>query len=73
LLQESYYIVSLGGVAVGSQSFNVPNMRAIIDTGTSLIVGPTTWVKQILSALPAKPNCNDTSSYPDLVFTFNGV
>jgi len=44
LEEDYYYIVGLGGVAVGSKSFNVPSMKAIIDTGTSLIVGPTTWV-----------------------------
>jgi hypothetical protein len=73
LAQDSYYIVALDGVSVNGQSYNVDQMHAIIDTGTSLIVGPSAWVAQITSALPSTINCTEVGTYPDVVFTLGGV
>jgi len=47
-------------------------MLGIVDSGTSLLVGTESWVNTFLKYLPAEPNCNDLSSYPDIVFTLGG-
>ena len=73
LIQESYFIVNLDDVSVDGTSFTKDNMHAIIDTGTSLIVGPTAWLADILKTLPSKVDCNAVSTYPDIVFTMGGI
>jgi len=73
LISDSYYIVNLDGVSISGQSYNVDQMHAIIDTGTSLIVGPSAWINEITAALPQNIQCNETSTYPDVVFTMAGV
>jgi len=31
-------------VFVGKNSYKVPNMRAIVDTGTSVLAGTASWI-----------------------------
>jgi hypothetical protein len=73
LASDSYYLIALDDITVNGQSFKVDNMQGIVDTGTSLLVGTATWVSQILKALPGNVNCNDLSTYPDIIFTIGGV
>ena len=73
LTQESYYIVALDDISVNGKSFPKSNMRAIIDSGTSLIVGPILWFDEILRSLPSTIDCNAIDTYPDLVFTMGGI
>jgi len=70
LLQDTYWIIELDGVQLGDTSYNEDNMAAIIDTGTSVLVGPTEWVNKITANFPKKLDCTNISSYPDLTFTF---
>ncbi|XP_078403895.1 pepsin A-like [Cetorhinus maximus] len=54
---------------------------AIVDTGTSLLVGPSTPIGNIQQGIGATPtsygmyniNCNNLQNMPDVVFTINGV
>lgn len=69
----NYYMIQWNTVAVGNTNINPEcgalGCRAIVDSGTSLIVGPTKVVSQILSQLNINSNCNGVSSLPDIVFT----
>ncbi|XP_026309425.1 pepsin A-4-like [Piliocolobus tephrosceles] len=55
--------------------------QAIVDTGTSLLTGPTSAIANIQSDIGASENsddemvvsCSAISSLPDIVFTINGV
>ena len=55
--------ISLGG-------YGAKNIKAVIDTGTSLIVGSTEVVNQILKGLPANIKCDEISSLPTLDVEF---
>jgi len=69
----NYYMIQWTSVSVGSQPINMNcgtlGCRAIVDSGTSLIVGPNSVVSSILSKLNINENCNGVSSLPDIVFT----
>jgi len=54
LVSDSYWQVALTGIQVGSQAITPSVTSAIIDSGTSLLVGPTADVSPILDLLGAQ-------------------
>lgn len=73
LINDTYWIVELESVGLGNNDYSRTDMAAIIDSGTSVIVGPTDWFLEITSNLPLKLDCSNTSQYPDFVVTLGGV
>ena len=84
LESATYWEIALDSVVAGSYS-NHPNAdgsatTAIVDSGTSLMVGPKAEVQRLAAAVGAKPNftgqytvdCASLDTLPDLVFTING-
>merc|ERR1712032_1757020 len=77
LSSESYWEVTLDGAKVGGQSVSQTN-KAIVDSGTSLLAGPTEEVQAIAAKLNAKSilgkeytvDCN--ADLPDISFTLGG-
>ncbi|XP_050517441.1 cathepsin D-like [Diabrotica virgifera virgifera] len=80
--RKLYWQVTAQGVSVGNHKLCQNGCEAVIDTGTSLIYGPSEDVEVINRAIGAKydynegvytVNCNaDLSGLPDVVFTFGG-
>eukprot|EP00591_Stephanopyxis_turris_P002683 CAMPEP_0195520230 /NCGR_PEP_ID=MMETSP0794_2-20130614/16438_1 /TAXON_ID=515487 /ORGANISM="Stephanopyxis turris, Strain CCMP 815" /LENGTH=373 /DNA_ID=CAMNT_0040649543 /DNA_START=69 /DNA_END=1190 /DNA_ORIENTATION=+ len=78
LTWEGYWQIALGGLTVNGDSMTETKI-AIVDSGTSLLAGPTTEVAAIAKAVGAKKipllpeytiDCNATA--PDLVFNLGG-
>ncbi|XP_069792567.1 pepsin A-like [Narcine bancroftii] len=79
--REAYWQIQIDRVTVNGQivacSYGCP---AIVDTGTSLLVGPSSPINNIQQSIGAMENyygeysinCNDISSMPNVVFTING-
>jgi len=78
LSEPKYWQIDIGNVQVGSFSSGPTN--GIVDSGTSLITGPSVEIAKIALAAGAMPNmlgqytmdCEKVSSIPDLVYTING-
>jgi hypothetical protein len=68
-----YYMITFNGCKVGNTNINtncgVSGCRAIVDSGTSYIVGPQAAISQILSTLNVKQNCDGVSSLPAVSFS----
>jgi hypothetical protein len=68
-----YYMITFSGCKVGTTVINtncgVSGCRTIVDSGTSLIIGPQAPITAILSALNVNSNCNGVTSLPDVVFS----
>jgi hypothetical protein len=78
LLHATYWEISMENVQVGGTSYAPSNeMKAIVDTGTSIMTGPSEQVRAIAESLNAKEiiegeffvKCDVTD---DIVFTING-
>jgi len=79
LMKATYWEIKLDAISAGSASFK-DETSAIVDSGTSLIAGPTLLVQQLAESIGAKKNmmgqytidCSVIPSIPDIVFTING-
>jgi hypothetical protein len=85
LISATYWEIALDSAAAGSYHSD-PNadgspITAIVDSGTSLIVGPKQDVTALALAVGAKPNimgeytieCDKVESMPNLTFTIGGI
>jgi hypothetical protein len=81
LTSETYWETKLDSFTINGASAS-STTKAILDTGTSLLAGPSADVKKIAASVGAKPfflnkneytvDCSKVSSLPDLVFTMGG-
>jgi len=78
LKAETYWEITMDSLKIGDSTYGEGN-NAIVDSGTSLLTGPSDAVKAIAEAIGAKPliageyvvSC-DATDLPDLSFTLNG-
>uniref|UniRef100_A0A8C9NE31 cathepsin E n=1 Tax=Serinus canaria TaxID=9135 RepID=A0A8C9NE31_SERCA len=79
--QQGYWQIQLDNVQVGgTETFCANGCQAIVDTGTSLIVGPTKEIKKLQKLIGAVSvdgeyavECSNLSMMPDVTFTINGL
>uniref|UniRef100_A0A2K5HKD9 pepsin A n=1 Tax=Colobus angolensis palliatus TaxID=336983 RepID=A0A2K5HKD9_COLAP len=79
---EGYWQISVDSITMNGKTIAcAEGCQAIVDTGTSLLTGPTSPIANIQSDIGASENsdgemavsCSAISSLPDIVFTINGV
>ncbi|NP_001079037.1 pepsinogen 4, group I (pepsinogen A) L homeolog precursor [Xenopus laevis] len=82
LTAETYWQITLDSVSINGQVIACSqSCQAIVDTGTSLMTGPSTPIANIQNYIGASQdsngqyviNCNNISNMPTIVFTINGV
>jgi cathepsin D len=72
LSSETYWQIPIDGVKAGSYSKS--SLQGIVDTGTSLLVGPTSVVDDITKQIGSvSSDCSNISSLPTITFTLGGV
>ncbi|XP_032947960.1 cathepsin E isoform X2 [Rhinolophus ferrumequinum] len=79
--KQGYWQIALDTIQVGGVvMFCSEGCQAIVDTGTSLITGPSDEIKQLQKAIGAEPvdgeyavECDYLNVMPDVTFTINGV
>ncbi|XP_025711055.1 cathepsin E isoform X1 [Callorhinus ursinus] len=81
ITKQGYWQIALDAIQVGGAvMFCSEGCQAIVDTGTSLITGPSDKIKQLQKAIGAEPmdgeygvECANLNVMPDVTFTINGV
>ncbi|XP_036273196.1 pepsin F-like [Pipistrellus kuhlii] len=80
--KQSYWQVTVDSISMDGKVVACPRgCQAIMDTGTSLVTGPTKATRNILRSMNALTtstgkyviSCEAIPSLPDIVFTINGV
>jgi len=46
---------------------------AVIDSGTSIIVGPERLVNELIDGITVKRTCKGIEDLPDITFTIDGI
>ncbi|XP_019369439.1 PREDICTED: embryonic pepsinogen-like [Gavialis gangeticus] len=79
---QGYWQISIDSIIVNGKVIACESgCQAIVDTGTSLLVGPSSDVSSIQKVIGATPvpyglykvNCSDIPSMPDIIFVINGI
>jgi hypothetical protein len=81
VIEQTYWVISMEQVAVGNTNVFQEDRKAIVDTGTSMITGPTEDINAIFELLGCKVErgeciwlqCPDFDTLPVISFTFSGI
>ncbi|NXW67022.1 CATE protein, partial [Hirundo rustica] len=79
--QQGYWQIQLDNIQLGGTvTFCASGCQAIVDTGTSLIAGPTKEIRELQNLIGAVSvdgeyavECSSLDAMPDLTFTINGL
>ncbi|KAM6311035.1 cathepsin E [Podargus strigoides] len=79
--KQGYWQIQLDNIQLGGTVvFCMNGCQAIVDTGTSLITGPTKEIKELQNYIGATPvdgecivECSNLNTMPDVTFTINGL
>ncbi|NWI76464.1 CATE protein, partial [Dryoscopus gambensis] len=79
--QQGYWQIQLDNIQLGGTvTFCTDGCQAIVDTGTSLIAGPTKEIKELQKLIGAVSvdgeyvvECSNLDAMPNLTFTINGL
>ena len=74
LIEENYWTLNLTGMKVGSKTISSEDYEVILDSGTSLIVGPKAIIDPLIGDITIKEDCSDDrSKLPDISFTIDNT
>ena len=74
VIEAKYYSLKFNSVQQkGKKAIDVSKYKAVIDSGTSLLVGPKSIVEEWTTGITVKQNCKGVESLPDLTLTIGGI
>lgn len=72
--QQKYYAIDFDSMQqAGKDAIDMSKYRAVIDSGTSITIGPSDLIDELLDGISIPLTCKGIEDLPDLTFTFNGV
>jgi hypothetical protein len=75
LIHESYWIVRMGSITIQNATISGSNMKAVVDTGTSLIIADFEIINQVKKAIgitKKKFSCSLKETLPTINFNIHG-
>ena len=73
VVEQKYWSLQLDSVSQGSKKIDASNYKAVIDSGTSLLVGPKEIVDHMIDGISVKSDCSNLNELPMLTFTIDGT
>lgn len=71
VVEQKYWALKLTKMAQGDKEIDASAYKAVIDSGTSLLVGPTTLVSELTAGISVPSDCSGQDSLPDISFTID--
>ena len=68
VIQQDYWALNLTGLKLGDKDIAVGNIMSIIDSGTSLIIGPKAIFDPLIDGITFNINCAGIEDLPDITF-----
>ena len=73
VVEQKYWALQLDSIAQGTKKIDASKYKAVIDSGTSLLVGPKEIVGQLIDGIEVKKDCSNLDSLPDMSFTIDST
>jgi len=73
LTSESYWLIAGDKFTYKKKDYGVGDLRLIVDSGTSLIVGDETILADVVKDIPQQVDCTKLDTLPNVTFTIGGV
>lgn len=73
VVEEKYWSLQLDSVSQGTTDIPASEYKAVIDSGTSLLVGPKAIVDKLIEGISVKSDCSNIDSLPEIAFTIDGT
>merc|ERR1711907_123434 len=72
LISESCWLIGGDKFSYNDKTFGNKDLKLIVDSGTSLIVGDTALMGDLLDAIPQSIDCSKIDTLPTITFTIDG-
>lgn len=73
VVERKYYSLNLTGLKNGDDKIDTKGFKAVIDSGTSVIVGPQTLIRPLLSGIVVDPDCSNVHTLPNITFEIDNI
>ena len=75
VINDKYWQIKIDEIFIGEEKTNLckDGCKGILDSGTSLIGGPTSSVNFLLEKINLKSNCKNIDKLPSITFVIDGV
>jgi cathepsin D len=73
VIEEKYWSLNFTGAAQGSNKIDVTGYKAVIDSGTSVLVGPFDIVNKITANITVSSDCSNLNTLPNISFFLDGI
>lgn len=74
VVEEKYWSLNFTSMQkAGADKIDMSRYNAVIDSGTSIIVGPTKLVDELLGDIKVHRMCKDIETLPDITFTIDNI
>jgi len=71
VVEQKYWALKLDSVAQGDNKIDASDYKAVIDSGTSLLVGPKKIVDPLIKGIRVKKDCSNLDDLPTMTFTID--
>ena len=71
VVEQKYWSLNLVNVKQGDTVIDASGYKGVIDSGTSLLVGPKAIVDQMIKGITVNSNCSGLDQLPTLAFTID--
>jgi len=71
VVEQKYWALKLDSIAQGDSKIDASDYKAVIDSGTSLLVGPKKIVDPLIKGITVKRDCSNIDSLPSMTFTID--
>jgi hypothetical protein len=73
VVEEKYYSLNLTGLRQGDTVIPSNNFKAVIDSGTSVLVGPKTLVDPLIKGITVNEDCTGLDALPAITFQIDNI
>merc|ERR1711988_2003915 len=73
VVEQKYWALKLDSVAQGDNKIDASDYKAVIDSGTSLLVGPKAIVDDLIKGISVKKDCSNLDTLPTMTLTMDGT